>query len=95
MSLKHSKEFTAKVPPQLLQSLRSANVADSDSKTIETKLQERTSSQIVSYLQLALIKLRQTSVAASEFSTQMQAQRERVSFGQFLEEQVADMRNNS
>ena len=93
MSLKKSKEFTANLPPHLLQSLCSANITDTDSKNIETKLQERTSSQIVSYLQLALIKLKQTSVAAREFSAQMHAQKERIVFGEALERQVAAMRN--
>jgi len=92
MSLKHSKEFTATISPQLLQSLRSANVTDTDVETIEKKLQERTSSQITSYLQLALIKLRYTNVAARESATQMQAQKERISFAQALEERVNAMR---
>ena len=94
MSLKKSKEFCETVPPHLLQSLRSVNVTDTDAENIERKLKERTTSQIVSYLQLALIKLRRTSVAAREFSTQMNAQRERTEFGEFLQQQVDTMRNS-
>jgi hypothetical protein len=92
--MKRSHEFGDKVPAHLLQSLRTANITDTDPKNIRTKLQERTSSQIISYLQLGLLKLQQTSVAAREFSTRMRAQKERTSFGAVLEEQLKAMRDS-
>ena len=87
MSLKRLQGCSA-LPPHLIESLRHANIAESETEVIQTKLQERTSSQIVSYLQLALIKLKQTSVAAHQFAAQMQAQEERSTFGAVLKQHV-------
>jgi hypothetical protein len=88
MSLKHIKEYTDTLPQHLLHSLCTANVKANEIDCIKTKLQERTSSSIVSYLQLALIKLQKTSVAASDFSSRMTAQQERTAYGAFLEERL-------
>jgi hypothetical protein len=93
MSLKHVKEYTDTLPQNLLQSLKGANVIDTEPTCIEKKLQERTSSQIVSYLQLALIKLRHNSVAARDFSTKMTAHTERISFGALLRQHVHDLKD--
>ena len=93
MSSKHTKEVTAKMPAHLLQSLRAANITDKDEKSIEKKLQERTVSSILSYMQLSLIKLTSKTVAARDFSNQMQAQTERASFGQVLADRVRALRN--
>jgi len=93
MSLKHVKEYTDTLPPHLLHSLRKAEIKDTEVDSIKTKLQERTSCSIVSYLQLALIKLHRTSVQAQEFSNRMQAERERSAFAAELEQRLSDLRN--
>jgi hypothetical protein len=92
MSLTNIKDHTDTLPHHLLQSLRNANIIETEPCIIKAKLKERTSSQIVSYLQLALIKLRQTSVAASEFSSKIKAQQERSAFGAVLEQHVQEMK---
>ena len=81
------------MPAHLLQSLRAANITDKDEKSIEKKLQERTVSSILSYMQLSLIKLTSKTVAARDFSNQMQAQTERAGFGQVLADRVRALRN--
>jgi hypothetical protein len=88
MSLKHIKEYTDTLPQHLLHSLCSANVKDSDLESIERKLQERTSSSILSYLQLSLIKLQNTTVAANAFASRIAAQNERAEFGAVLQQRV-------
>jgi hypothetical protein len=93
MSLKHVKDYTNTLPQNLLQSLKGANVIETEPTCIEKKLQERTSSQIVSYLQLALIKLRHHSVAARDFSEKMTAHKERSAFGAVLHQHVNDLKN--
>ena len=93
MSLKHVKDYTGTLPQNLLQSLIGANVIETEPTCIEKKLQERTSSQIVSYLQLALIKLRHNSVAASDFSAKMTAHKERSAFGAMLRQHVEHLKN--
>jgi|LauGreDrversion4_2_1035121.scaffolds.fasta_scaffold94840_2 hypothetical protein len=92
--LKHIKEYTDTLPPHLLQSLCSANITETDSHVINTKLQERTSSQIASYLHLILIKLRQPNIAARHFSEQIGAQRERLEFGATLQRRVDNLGHN-
>ena len=82
----HIKEYTDTLPQHLLQSWRNANIKDTESESIKTKLQERTSCSIfISYLQLALIKLQKICVAASDFSNRMLAHQERATFGAFLQ----------
>lgn len=93
MSLKHLKEYTDTLPPHLLHSLRQADIRDTEVDGIKTKLQERTSCSIVSYLQLALIKLHKNSVQAKEFSHRMQAEQERTAFAAELERRVSDLRS--
>lgn len=93
MSLKHLKEYTDTLPPHLLHSLRKADVKDTEVDGIKTKLQERTSCSIVSYLQLALIKLHKNSVQAKEFSHRMRAEQERTAFAAELERRVSDLQS--
>ncbi len=88
MSLKHIKEYTDTLPQHLLHSLCSANVKDGDLESIERKLQERTSSSILSYLQLSLIKLQNTTVAANAFASRIAAQNERAEFAAVLQRRV-------
>ena len=68
MSLKYIKVYTDTLPQYLLHSLCNSNVKANEIDSIKTKLQKRTSSSIVSYLQLALIKMKKTSVDVSNFS---------------------------
>jgi len=68
MSLKYIKVYTDTLTQYLLHSLCNSNVKANEIDSIKTKLQERTSSSIVSYLQLALIKMKKTSVNVSNFS---------------------------
>jgi hypothetical protein len=42
------KEYTDTLPQHLLQNLRNANIKDTESESIKTKLQERTSCSIIS-----------------------------------------------
>ena len=93
MSLKHLKEYTDTLPPHLLHSLRKADVKDTEVDGIKTKLQDRTSCSIVSYLQLALIKLHKNSVQAKEFSHRMRAEQERTAFAAELERRVSDLQS--
>jgi len=93
MSLKHIKEYTDTLPKHLLHSLCSANIKDGDVETIEQKLKERTSASILSYLQLALIKLQQTSIAAGVFSSRIAAQEERAAFAAVLQQRADSLAN--
>lgn len=93
MSLKHVKEYTDTLPPHLLHSLRKADINDTKVDSIKTKLQERTTCSIVSYLQLALIKLHRTSVQSQEFSNRMKAEQERTTFAAELERRVGDLQS--
>jgi hypothetical protein len=93
MSLKHVKEYTDTLPPHLLHSLRTVDIKDTEVGCIKTKLQERTSCSIVSYLQLVLIKLQKTSVQAQEFSHRMRAEQERTAFATELERRVSDLQS--
>ena len=68
MSLKYIKVYTDTLPQYLLHSLCNSNVKANEIDSIKTKLQKHTSSSIVSYLQLALIKMKKTSVDVSNFS---------------------------
>jgi len=81
------------LPPHLLHSLRSAEIRDTDVESIQRKLHERTSCSIVSYLQLALIKLHKTSVQAQEFSDRLQAEQDRAAFAADLERRVQHLRS--
>lgn len=93
MSLKNIKEYTDTLPKHLLHSLCSANIKDSDVTSIQQKLQERTSTSILSYLQLALIKLQQTRIAADAFASRIAAQEERAAFGAVLQQRVDSFAN--
>lgn len=59
MSAAEGRNQTIKQLPAALRAhLRSANIKDNDVTMVSTKLQERLSSNIVSYLQLCILKLR-------------------------------------
>ena len=94
MSLKHVKGFSETLPPHLLHGLRTADIKDTEVECIKKKLQERTSCSIVSYLQLALIKLHKTSVQAENFSSRMRAEQERTAFAADLERRVEHLRTD-
>ncbi len=79
--------------PHLLHSLRKADIKDTEVDCIKTKLQERTSCSIVSYLQLTLIKLHRTIVQAKEFSNSMQAEQDRPAFAAELDRRVSDLQS--
>lgn len=50
-----------KIPASLRQHLRDANIKDTDVSSITTKLKERMSANIISYLQLSILKIRPTT----------------------------------
>lgn len=77
------------LPPQLRECLLAANIQDHDIQSIQTKLDERTSSQVISYMQLVSMKLRHVKTMSSEFMKHVQAHQERVSFTDFLQHRTA------
>jgi hypothetical protein len=81
------------LPGCLVHLLREVNVQDSELSDIHTKLNERTTSQIVSYLQLAWLNLQQSSIANSEFMQQLDSHRERTEYAKLLDARVSDMRS--
>lgn len=74
--------------------LREANVRDSELAEIHTKLQERTTSQMVSYLQLAWLNLQQSSSGNREFIQQLHSHQERTNYLQTLNDRVRVLRND-
>lgn len=52
------KKTLKQLPAALRAHLRNANIRDTDMESINVKLQERLSSNILSYLQLCILKLR-------------------------------------
>jgi hypothetical protein len=81
------------LPGSLVRLLREANVQDSELSEIHTKLNERTTSQIVSYLQLAWINLQQSSIANREFMQQLDSHQERTEYAKLLNDRVSDLRS--
>jgi hypothetical protein len=81
------------LPGSLVRLLREANVQDSELSEIHTKLNERTTSQIVSYLQLAWINLHHSSIANREFIKQLDSHQERTVYAQLLSDRVSDLRS--
>lgn len=83
---------TPNLPAGLTRLLREANVTDSEVSGIRQKLKERTTSQILSYLQLAWLNLQQHSIADQEFVQQLQSHRDRRNFMQLLDDRVRCLR---
>jgi hypothetical protein len=81
------------LPPRLSRLLLEANVRGSDTSEIEMKLNERTRSQIISYLQLSLLNLQQSSTANGEFMQQLHLHQERASYTTLLRTRVLDLRD--
>lgn len=83
---------TPGLPASLTRLLREANVRDCEVAEIHLKLKQRTTSQIVSYLQLAWLNLQQHSIADQEFVQQLQSHRERSNFMHTLDDRVRSLR---
>ena len=81
------------LPPRLSRLLIEANVRGSDTSEIEMKLNERTRSQIISYLQLSLLNLQQSSTANGEFMQQLHQHQERASYTALLRDRVLNLRD--
>jgi hypothetical protein len=80
------------LPPRLSRMLLEANVRGSNTSEIEMKLNERTRSQIISYLQLSLLNLQQSTTADSEFMQQLHMHQERASYTTLLRDRVLNLR---
>ncbi len=82
------------MPAGLAHLLREANVVDSELHGIHTKLKERTTSQMISYLHLAWINLQQSSIENNGFMQQLQAHRQRTNYVQLSEDRVLELQND-
>jgi len=76
------------LPAHLLKSLRDANIHDTDTCTIHEKLQQRTCSQMQSYLQLVLIRLQKMHISGNDYVKQLSTHQQRVEFSQVLKSRV-------
>ena len=77
------------LPKSLLKGLRSANICSEDLADIQQKLQQRTCASILSYLNLAAVKILATTVAVEKFSEKIDAQQRRQEFSSQLEQTVS------
>jgi hypothetical protein len=82
------------LPANLVKSLRDANIHDTDSCKIHEKLQQRTCSQMHSYLQLILIRLQQTHVSGNDYVQQLHSHQERDEFAQVLKSRVQNLQTD-
>lgn len=84
----------APLPPHLLKCLRSANIRDSDPDDVQGKLNERTTSNIVSYLQLGFLKLQHSALAAQAVEQQIAAHLDRTAYAAVLQQRTAALRRD-
>ena len=80
------KNTTKQIPVNLRQHLREANIQSVDENQILNRLQERLTSNVVSYLQVILLKLRPPT---QNQETMFQAQKKRVEYCNSLQKQLA------
>jgi hypothetical protein len=52
-----TKQVFCAIPPALRHHIREANILDTDSNAVQEKLQQRLSANILSYLQLGILKV--------------------------------------
>lgn len=84
--LRESKQVLKQLPAALRTHLRSANIQDSDVASVTRKLQERLSCNILSYMQLCILKLRPDLCANT--SEVLRAHDARKTFTASLEDQM-------
>jgi hypothetical protein len=82
------------LPAHLLLSLRNANIHDTETAQIHEKLQQRTCSQMQSYLQLCLIRLRKMHISGNGYIEQLIAQQQRDEFAKGLKARVQHVQSD-
>jgi len=90
---KNPAKKPAQLPAHLLMSLRDAHIHDTETAQIHEKLQQRTCSQMQSYLQLCLIRLRKMHISGNGYVEQINAQQQRDQFTQVLTARVQHVRD--
>jgi hypothetical protein len=80
------KNTTKQIPVNLRQHLREANIQPVDENHVLNRLQERLTSNVVSYLQVILLKLRPPT---QNQESMFQAQKKRVEYCNSLQKQLA------
>ena len=90
---KHPVKNPAQLPAHLLLSLRDAHIHDTETAQIHEKLQQRTCSQMQSYLQLCLIRLRKMHISGNGYVEQINAQQQRDEFTKVLAARVQHVRD--
>ena len=81
------------LPSRLTQLLRDANVVDTEVSDIKKKLQERTTAQMLSYLQLVYINLHHESIIDRSFFEQMDAHGKRNEYLELLGTRACILKN--
>jgi hypothetical protein len=82
------------LPAHLLLSLRNTNIHDTETAQIHEKLQQRTCSQMQSYLQLCLIRLRKMHISGNGYIEQLIAQQQRDEFAKGLKARVQHVQSD-
>jgi hypothetical protein len=83
-----SKNIIKNIPANLRQHLREANIQPVDEHFVAQKLKERLSANIISYLQLTVLKLSPST--SSNQHMQLDAQMQRTEYANTLSERVSN-----
>ena len=81
------KNIIKNIPTNLRQQLKEVNITDLDETIVANKLTERLSANVVSYLQLSVLKL--APCTALQQHTQLLAQDKRVDYSNILSQRVS------
>jgi len=81
------KNIIKNIPANLRQQLKDVNITAVDATTIENKLAERLSANVVSYLQLSVLKL--APATALKQHTQLLAHNQRLEYFDTLSQRVS------
>lgn len=89
----HAKSMNADIPVALKHHIRTINVLDKDINEVNKKLQERTVSNILSYLQLMLLKLDQRSIRSTKMLQKINQHDSLVEYTSFLSDSASVIRD--
>jgi hypothetical protein len=85
------KKMTKQMPAALRQHLRDANIKDIDEISVATKLQERLSANIISYLQLTVLKIKHNT--SMHQHKQLETHQARTEYASSLSERLDNISN--
>ena len=77
------------IPAALRHHLKTVNVADDDVQTIQTKLRERTLANVISYLQIMLLKLNRSSTKSQTVIDKITNHDELLVYSNYLKESAS------